>query len=143
MKNSLWVCAFLMALVTFTSCGGSRRVLGIEEGWEILGEQKVNFVRDKDEIIPRSRNEFIAIRFLVENRDIRLSDLKVQFANGDKLEPNVDVVIPAGQNSRIIELAREGRAIDKITFRYRTTGNVLKGRSRVVVLGQRYRPVSY
>jgi hypothetical protein len=134
---------FMLLLITTTlvmSCGSSRRSIGIEEGWELLSERKVNFVRDKDEVEVRSRNQFTAIRFHVEEREIRLNDLKIYFQNGDKLEPALDDVINPGQSSRIIDLGAEGRYIEKIEFKYRTTGNVLKGRANVLVLGKRYYP---
>ncbi len=132
----------LLLLVSFVaaSCGSSRRTVGIEEGWELLGEEKVNFVRDKDEIDIRSRNQYTAIRFSVEDRDIRLQDLKITYQNGDQLTPAVDIEILAGQSSRIIELAADGKYIDKIEFSYRTTGNLLKGRAKVLILGKRYYP---
>lgn len=123
------------------ACGSSRRSIGIEEGWDLLAERKVNFVKDKDEIDVTSRNQYTAIRFKVEDRDVRISDLTIYFENGDKLEPNIDAIINAGQESRIIELARDGRYIDRIEFRYRTTGNLLGGRANVLLLAQRYRPV--
>jgi hypothetical protein len=133
-----FVLLVLIAVSTF-SCV-TRRSLGLEEGWELLAERKVNFVRDKDEIEVKSRNMFTAIRFKVEDRDIRLNDLEIFFQNGDKLSPAIDDVIRAGESSRIIEIARDGRYIDKITFKYRTTGSILQGRANVLVIGQRYYP---
>jgi hypothetical protein len=132
----------LLLLVVFvvSACSTSRRSIGIEEGWELLGEEKVNYVRDRDELDVRSRNQYTAIRFIVEDREIRLNDLEITYQNGDKLTPAVDEVIAAGQTSRIIELAADGKYIDKISFAYRTTGNVLKGRGKVIVLGRRYNP---
>ena len=138
--NSLLKSCLLVFCAAVFSCSSSRRSIGIEEGWELLSEQKVNFVRDKDEITINNRNAFTAIRFKVEDRDVRINDLKIYFQNGDKLEPNLDAVIPADQYSREIELARDGRYIDKIEFKYRTTGNVLKGRANVLVIGKRYSP---
>ncbi len=131
---------FAIFILSLTACSSSRRSIGIEEGWELLSENKVNFVRDKDEIKVESRNQFTAIRFKVEDRDIRLNDIKIYFENGDHLAPNIDDVIRAGEFSRIIELARDGRYIDRIEFKYRTTGNILKGRANVLVIGQRYYP---
>jgi hypothetical protein len=146
MKEMLFTKNFVLLIVAialFTSCGSSRRSIGIEEGWELLSERKVNFVRDKDEITVESRNMFTAIQFRVEDRPIRLNDLKVYFENGDKLEPAIDEVIPADAASRVIELAREGRRIEKIEFKYRTTGNLLEGRANVLVLGKKYTPYGY
>ena len=130
----------LLLVMAISACSSSRRSIGIEEGWELLGEEKVNFVRDRDELEVRSRNQYTALRFIVEEREIRLNDLKITYQNGDQLTPAVDEVIPAGQTSRIIELAAEGKYIDKIEFAYRTTGNVLKGRGKVIILGRRYNP---
>jgi hypothetical protein len=133
-----WLGIIMLTMVS--ACGSSRRSIAIEEGWELLGESKVNFVRDKDQIKVYSSNSFTAIRFRVEDRDVVINDLSIYFTNGDKLEPNIDEVVVADQYSRVIELAREGRNIDRIEFRYRTTGNVLKGRANVLILGQRYDP---
>ena len=140
-KNYILILFCLGTLLS--SCGSSRRSVGIEEGWELLSETKVNFVRDKDEILVQSRNLFTALQFKVEDRDVRLNDLKVYFENGDKLEPSLDEIIPRNQMSRIIELARDGRRIDRIEFKYRTTGNVLQGRANVLVFAKKYNAYGY
>jgi hypothetical protein len=129
----------LFALTQF-SCGSSRRSIAVENGWDLIAEKKVNYVRDKDEINVNSRNPFTSLRFQVEDHDIRINDLKIYFQNGDKLEPNIDEQIRAGESSREIELARDGRYIDRIEFKYHTVGNVLKGRGNVLIFGRRYYP---
>jgi hypothetical protein len=142
MKN-IFGLALLSSLVLFSfSCGSSRRTLVVEEGWEMLGQDKVNFVRDKDVIDVTSENKYTAIKFRVEDRDIHLNDLKVYFTNGDKLEPSLDDAISKDQYSRIIEVGKEGRMIDKVEFTFRTTGNILKGRANIIVLGKKYDPYS-
>lgn len=132
----------ILGIVVFTlsACGSSRRTFGLEEGWEILGERKVNFVKDKDVMEVTSRNMFTEIRFFVEDKDVRINDLKVQFDNGDKVEPALDDVIKAGESSRVIQLAADGRRISNIEFKYRSMGSVLDGRANVVVTGHRYNP---
>jgi hypothetical protein len=122
----------------------STRSIAIEEGWELLGEQKVNFLKDKDQILVVSRNEFIALRFKVEDRDIRLNYLKIYFRSGDILQPAIDEIINANQNSRIIELANEGRPIEKIEFKYHTIGTkYFGGRANVLVFGKKYYAAGY
>lgn len=132
------VLLLFLSIVLLTACGTSRRSIAIEEGWELLGESKANFVRDKDVIEVLSSNSFTHIRFRVEDKEIRLSELNVFFVNGDKLSPQIDEVIPAGKESRNIELAQEGRQIRRIEFKYRSTGNVLDGRANILVFGKRY-----
>ena len=58
----------IAVMITSVSCISSRRSIAIEEGWELLGEQKVNFVRDVDEIQVNSRSRFTAIQFKIEDR---------------------------------------------------------------------------
>jgi hypothetical protein len=128
--------AFLSLLAT--SCGNSRRTLAIEEGWELLGESKVNFVRDRDAINVLTSTRYTAIRFKVENKDVHINDLNVIFQNGDKLSPTIDEDIAADQYSRIIEIGPEGKMLRSIDFKYRSTGNILKGRASVLVFGKRY-----
>lgn len=127
-------------LLALSSCGSTRRSIAIEEGWELLGESKVNFLRDRDQVDVISSNRFTALRFKVEKRDIRLNGLNVVYQNGDKLAPVIDDVIVADQYSRDIELGPEGKAIRSVDFNYRTTGNLLKGRGNVLVFGKRYMP---
>lgn len=143
LKTGFHLSWLLLVLMLVTSCGSSRRVVGVEQGWEVLGQRKVNFVRDKDEIDVKTRNMYTAIRFRVEDRDIKISDLKIYYSNGDKLEPNISEDIAAGQSSKVIELAKDGRYIDKIEFKYRTTGNILKGRATVLIVGKLYNPYGY
>jgi len=130
----------VLAGIILTACGSSRRTFGLEEGWELLGERKVNFVRDKDVMEVSSRNLFTAIRFYVEEKDIRINDLKIVFDNGDKMEPALDDVIKAGEQSRVIQLAADGRRISNIEFKYRSMGSILEGRANVVITGKRYNP---
>ena len=136
-KASRFFLFFILATFTF-SCGSTRNSIAVEEGWELLGETKAGFVRETDVINVNSSNEFTALRFKVEGHEIKLSDLSVYFESGDKLSPAIDELVPAGHESRIIDLALEGRKIIKIEFRYRTNGSVFKGKANVLVFGKRY-----
>ncbi len=128
----------IMLMVIISSCSPARRSISIEEGWDLLDERKVNFVRDKDVIDVHTTNKFTAIRFKVEVKEIRINELKIHYQNGDKLEPSIDDIIAAGQYSKVIELSQDGKFVNRIEFRYRTTGNVLEGRANVLVFGKRY-----
>jgi hypothetical protein len=129
---------FFTLAAIISSCGSTRNSIAVEEGWELLGETKAGFIRETDVINVTSRNQFTAIRFKVEGHEIKLSDLSVYFESGDKLSPAVDEMIPAGHESRLIELALEGRTITKIEFKYRTNSSILKGKASILVFGKRY-----
>ncbi len=138
--RKLFTYALLSSLVFISfSCGSTRNSIAVEEGWELLGETKAGFIRETDVINVTSRSQFTAIRFKVEGAEIKLSELAVYFESGDKLSPAVDENIPAGQESRLIELAADGRTITKIEFKYRTVGSIIKKKANIVILGKRYR----
>lgn len=68
---------------------------------------------------------------------MKIQELKVVFANLDKLEPAIDEEIQADQYSKIIELGADGKEVRSVEFKYRTTGNLLKGRAKILVFGKR------
>lgn len=134
--NYLSLVLLFIISVTVISCSSSRNVRDTPEGWVLLGDRKVNFVRDVDELKVYNTERFTALLFKVEKRAIRINSLEVYFENGDKLDVNVDADVEVNQFSKIIQLASEGKQIDRIKFKYRTTGNILKGRARVKVYGR-------
>ncbi|MFT3979994.1 MAG: hypothetical protein QM687_05950 [Ferruginibacter sp.] len=129
---------FVTITFIFAGCSSSSRTIAIEEGWDLIGETKVNFVRDRGSVDVMNTNLYTAIRFKVEKKPIRLKSLNIVFPNGDKLAPLVDAEIEADQFSREITVAPEGRNIRSIDFNYRSKGNILKGRAKVLIFGKRY-----
>lgn len=130
--------ALIVLMMLNTSCAPARRSIAVEEGWELLGEQKADFIKEKDIVEVHSTYKFTAIRFKVEKHEVRLNELTIYYQNGDKLQPAIDDIIPADQYSREIELTEEGKFVTKVEFKYRTPGNILKGRANVLIFGKRY-----
>ncbi len=137
-RKGLKFTLFISLVIISFSCGSTRNSIAVEEGWELLGETKAGFIRETDVINVNSRNQFTAIRFKVEGAEIKLSELGVFFESGDKLSPAVDETIPAGKESRLIELAADGRTITKIEFKYRTVGSIIKKKANILIFGKRY-----
>ncbi len=129
---------FISLIIISFSCGSTRNSIAVEEGWDLLGETKAGFIRETDVINVNSRNQFTAIRFKVEGAQIKLSALNVYFENGDKLSPAIDENLAAGQESKLIELAADGRTITKIEIKYRTVGSIVKRKASILVFGKRY-----
>ena len=88
--------------------------------WDKLGEKQVSFSLDRDEIqVGLVEGLFSAIKLKVQGRAINLHKLTVHFANGNKQEVNVRKNIPAGGETRVIELNGANlRVIDKISMTY-------------------------
>jgi hypothetical protein len=82
--------ALSLLLVGLVSCSSTRKSIAIEEGWELIGESKANFVRDRDVIDVVNANCYTTVRYKVLNKDVRIQDMKVEFPSSDKLTPVIN-----------------------------------------------------
>lgn len=103
--------------------------------WDELGCKKVGFIRDRD-VIPVGRQEgrFRAIRLRVADTKVHMMDLKVVYANGAPDDIPVREEIPAGGQTRPLDLKGERRAIRQIETVYRSRPS-LRGRATVCIDG--------
>ena len=103
--------------------------------WEQLGCRKVGFLVDRD-VVPVGRLEgrFKSVRLSVAGNAIFLRDVKVVYANGNVDDYPVRTLVPAGTQTRAIDLKGERRAIKQIELTYRSRAS-FKGRATVCVLG--------
>lgn len=89
--------------------------------WEKLGERKVNYGLDRDEIIvTASEGRFTALKFKVEKGGINLHKVVVHFGNGSTEELELRNEIPGGGESRVLDLPGNKRIIQKVVFWYDT-----------------------
>ncbi len=139
--NNVFAIFAICTIVAIGSTGcGNTKTVAIEQGWDLLGERTVNFVRDRDEIALFNQTLYTAVKFQVLNKDASINDVNVVYPNGDKLSPSLNEIVAAGAFSREIELDPLGREIRGVQFKYRSKGNLLKGRARVLVFGKRFVP---
>ena len=87
--------------------------------WEHLGSKKVDYALDRDEIIVTAREgKFTAVKFLVKRSGINLHKCVVHFENGGIQEIDLRENIPAGGETRVIDLDGKRRFIEKIVLWY-------------------------
>jgi hypothetical protein len=109
---------------------------GYAPRWEKLGERKVAYRVDRDEIIVTAREgRFTALKLLVRNADLNIHQFTVHFNNGQSQNVEMRDRIPAGGESRIIDLDGKGRFIEKVVFWY-DTQNDENRRSTVELWGR-------
>ncbi|MDP4263162.1 MAG: hypothetical protein Q8941_11600 [Bacteroidota bacterium] len=91
--------------------------------WEKLGERKVNFKADRDEIgVGRFEGFFDALQVKVKRGPINMFKMVVHFHNGETKEIELRNNFAAGSESRVIDLPGNKRVIDKVVFWYETKG---------------------
>jgi hypothetical protein len=84
-----------------------------------LGEAHVDGGVDHDRIVVTgARGEYRAIQFRVENAAIEFDRVVVHFGNGSSERIALRRRIPAGQETRIIDLPGNRRVIESIEFWY-------------------------
>ncbi len=117
MKNLTRYSLLLLFCLTAMSCASSSRL----PGWTFLGERTVNHAIDRDEIRVGVRDgSFRRIKLLVKRRAITFRDIKVHYANGGVEDVSLRRQIPAGGETRAIDLNGQNRIIEKVVLRYNT-----------------------
>ena len=104
-------CFVILGLVAVAAAGPVH-------GWELLGTRTVNDRIDHDVIAAKHQGTFRSIKIVVHHRPVQFRDLKIHFANGDVQDVALRVVIPAGGESRIIDIEGHERVIRSVEFWY-------------------------
>ncbi len=109
-----------------------------KDNWVRLGERTVNDRLDHDSIgVTASRGDFEAIKLAVRGHAVRFVDVKVYFVNGRRQDVSLRTHIPAGGESRAIDLEGKERVISRVEFWYEAQSRG-KGKRAVVRLFGRH-----
>lgn len=93
--------------------------------WALLGERVVTDKADHDTIrVGRDRGSFTAIKFEVRRHGVDFHRVVLHFANGEDQRVELRNSIPAGGETRVIDIDGANRIITSIDFWYdaRTLG---------------------
>jgi hypothetical protein len=110
-------------------------VLSDATGWHKIGETTVDFKTEKDEIKVVGANRFASIKFKVKDAPINLIDMELYYDSATVHKITVNSPIPAGAESKVIDLKGTEPNIRKIVFVYRTVNNRKDEKAHVEVWG--------
>jgi hypothetical protein len=114
---------------------GSAHALG---AWKLLGERVVNDRLDHDTIVvTAAEGNFTALKLTVQRRPVHFLDMKVNFANGETQDVQIRAVIPAGGETRVLDLAGGDRVIRSVEFTYEANSIGVGKRAHVRLFGRR------
>ncbi len=103
--------------------------------WQFLGESHVDGQADHDRIsVTGARGEFRAIRLRVDYAPVEFDRVLVHFGNGSSEPISLRLRIPAGGQTRIIDLPGARRVIESVEFWYQRA-NPGSRRPRVRLFG--------
>ena len=130
MKN-LFAPGLLMILMTLMTTTTQAQV------WTQIGSAKVHGQNDYDEIwVTGLKGDFSAIKLFVENEGIQFERVVVHFANGGKEAMELRDFIPAGGETRVMDLPGKDHVIRKVDFHYKSNAST-KRKARVLLYGRR------
>lgn len=111
---------FLVQSVTTSFANTPNPGFPFRTQWDKLGQKKVDFRLDKDEIkVTLVEGLFTAIKLKVNGGSINMHRCVVHFNNGSTQEVQIRKNIPAGGETREIQLDGNGyRIIKKVVFVY-------------------------
>jgi hypothetical protein len=123
-----------LAMLATIGCGGNRA--GRSSDWVLLGQRAVSDRVDHDVVNVGSRGDFRRIKFTVQRSSVDFHRVVVHFGNGADQRIDIRQTIPAGGETRAIDLDGRDRVIRSIDFWY--DANTLRGRdAQVRVFGFR------
>ena len=104
-------CAVALGLAAAAAAGPSH-------GWELLGTRTVTDRVDHDSIAAGHQGTFRSIKITVQHHAVQFRDMKIHFANGDVQDVGLRNVVPAGGESRVIDVEGRDRVIRSVEFWY-------------------------
>lgn len=129
MTNRVRVMGVTLTLMLLIACASAAA------DWVFLGERTAAKGGDRDEIRVGAREgTFSKIQLRVRGSALRIQDMKVHYANGRVEDVSIRALIPAGGESRVIDLTGSDRVITKVVFWYQTPARA-RGRATVRLFG--------
>jgi hypothetical protein len=137
MLRELSICVTLLLGSGSTAPAGRLDAPGLQRGWVLLGQRVVNDRIDHDVIaVTVDRGDFKSIKLVVERAPVDFHRVVVYFGNDTKQEVEVRKTVPAGGETRVIDLVGKDRVISRVQFWY--DAKTIRGRRAAVrLLGRR------
>lgn len=136
--RQLTAAMMVMAGVLAAGCVTAAQGRGAAPNWTLLGERVVTDRADHDTVrVGRDRGTFTAVKLQVRRHGVDFHRVVIHFANGEDQRVELRNSIPAGGESRVVDIDGADRIITSIDFWYdaKTLG---RGRSATVrTLGRR------
>lgn len=116
--RSLYVISLLILVGGLTLVASAQRRDNGRERWEYLGQSNVDGKTDHDKIRVNARGTFRAIQLRVQGGEIEFQRVVVHFENGADSDVAIRDRIPAGGQTRALDLPGDNRRIASVEVWY-------------------------
>jgi hypothetical protein len=105
--------------------------------WVNLGSRTVNWSADRDVIhVSGAKGSYNSIKLFVDKAPVEFVKVTIHFANGADQNVELKGRIPAGGETRVIDINGKNRVIKKVTFFYKTSKPAPRGKAIVTLFGR-------
>jgi len=110
--------------------------------WQELGTLTVKDTVNHDDIVLVGQAEYRSLKFKVQDGPVNILNMSVIYQNGKVDQFNLKYQIPAGGESRVIDLKTDNlktgvRKIRRVTIWYQTESPANQGTAKVTLLGMK------
>lgn len=136
MKKNVILFLLAIAICGVASAQLPKVVTSDKKGWHKIGETRVDFTKERDEIMILGANRFSAIKIKVENAPVDFMGAEAYYESGDKQDLQfLSKSIKAPGESEIINLNGGERTLKKIVLVYKTIPNYKDKEAHVEIWG--------
>jgi len=135
-----------LAVATFSTCVSAQGLVASKTGppgtWQELGAVNVNFTVNHDDIVLVGQAEYRSLKFKVQDGPVNILNMNVIYQNGKVDQFNLKYQIPAGGESRVIDLKTDNlktgvRKIRRVTIWYQTDSLAHQDAAKVTLWGMK------
>lgn len=108
-----------------------------ETGWQKIGETKVDFSKDRDEVTILGADKFAKLKLKVTDAPVEFFEMEVFYENGRNQVVPIKTLIKKSGESKVIDLDGGERNIKSIVLKYKTIANYKDVNARVEIWGKK------
>ena len=110
--------------------------------WQELGAVNVNFTVNHDDIVLVGQAEYRSLKFKVQEAPVNILNMNVIYQNGKVDQFNLKYQVPAGGESRVIDLKTDNlktgvRKIRRVTVWYQTDSTAQQNVAKITLWGMK------
>lgn len=135
-----------LVVATITMNASAQDLVATKTGppgtWQELGTVNVSSTVNHDDIVLVGQAEYRSLKFKVQDSPVNILNMNVIYQNGKVDQFNLKYQIPAGGESRVIDLKKDNlktgvRKIRRVTIWYQTDSIANQSAARVTLWGMK------
>jgi len=136
----------LLVVATFGRCISAQDLVATKTGppgtWQELGAVNVNLTVNHDDIVLVGQAEYRSLKFKVQAAPVNILNMNVIYQNGKVDQFNLKYQVPAGGESRVIDLKADNlktgvKKIRRVTIWYQTDSTAQQNVAKITLWGMK------